>query len=225
MDTKYSNVKVDLFNLLVTTLLVTQVILSVFIAFKLTNIEKSGLVQSKVGYQPPNYIQQVSADDDPMIGDRNSIVTIVEFGDYQCPFCQESHKNVKKIIEEYKGKISFVFRDFPLNSHPLAFDLAIAANCANEQGVFWEAHDLLYEKQSEIKDRDSIIRILQTLPLNLDKFKSCLLQQKYKEEVWEDLEDGKEYQINGVPTFFINGHRVIGGTYEQIKSEIDKELK
>jgi protein-disulfide isomerase len=224
MKEKLVGFKKQGFNLLITLLLSIQVILSVFISMKLTKFEKAGLVLNQDIPQSPQYIEDVSIDDDPMIGNPKSSVIVIEFGDYQCPFCKESERSIKRILDEYKEKIAFVYRDFPLDSHPYAYNAAIASNCANEQGYFWEVRDLLYEYQEDIKGNDSLLDLVREIPFDHDKFRQCLLDQKYKNEILNDIEDGKKYQVNGVPTFFINGYHIEGGSYEQIKLLIEQQM-
>lgn len=223
MKEKFSLDKFQGFNILITLLLITQVALSLLITTKLIHIEKTGTFNIEKD-PPPAFIENVSEDDDPLLGDINSPILIVGFGDYQCPFCKEGEKSIKMLLDEYQGAVAFVFRDYPLNSHSQAFLSALAANCAKEQGYFWEVHDLLYTNQEKVVDIDSVLKIINDIPLNKKEYSECVLQQKYKKEILNDIEDGNEYEVTGVPTYFINGYRVVGGEYEQIKLEIERQL-
>jgi protein-disulfide isomerase len=158
-------------------------------------------------------IVRVSADDDPMRGDPNAPITIIEFSDFQCPFCARFHSNTLPLIqEEYidTGKVNLVYRDFPLQSiHPNALPAAVAAECANEQGKFWEYHDILFEKQSSWNKLDlnaigsALSQISTEVGLEKQQFDSCLESGKYIDEVQKDLRDGKDYGVTGTPAFFI----------------------
>src|SRR3989338_1958702 len=133
------------------------------------------------------------ADDDPMLGDPNAPVTIVEFADFQCPFCRKFFETAEKeIIERYvkTGKARLIYRDFPLTSiHNMAQKSAEAAECADEQGKFWPYHDLLYQRQGEL-DINNLKVWARELGLNGQHFDACLDSGKYAEEVQKDFRDG-----------------------------------
>lgn len=174
-------------------------------------------------------IYSVSPDDDPRQGEAKSKVTIIEFSDFQCPFCKKALPTVKKILKNYQGQIEFVYRDFPLDFHKQAQNAAEAAQCANEQNKFWEYHDLLFEKQNEWAKSEGLEffkKYAQELKLEMEKFNRCLEGHKYKEEVEKDLKDGEEVEVSGTPTFFINGRKLTGArSYEEFKKIIDEEIE
>ncbi len=154
---------------------------------------------------------------------------IIEFSDYQCPFCRKfREETLDKILETYEGKVRFVYRDFPLeNIHPYAFKAAEAANCAGEQGKYFEYHDLLYEKQSDWSARgeEAFVEYAQQLSLDVESFETCLASGKYEEEVRKDLQDGINAGVTGTPAFFINGIPLSGAQpFEVFKVIIDSEL-
>ena len=131
-------------------LLLTQVALSAFIIQRLNNIN---LTATAAGNQQdvPMFVENVSVDDDPSLGPEDAPITIVVFSDFECPFCAQAVPIVKQMLEENPGKIRFVLRDFPLEQiHPNAFKAAKAANCAGDQGKYWEMHDLLFANQQEL---------------------------------------------------------------------------
>lgn len=157
-------------------------------------------------------------------------VQIVEFGDYQCPACAQAHPTTKKLMEEYEGKISFVFRNFPLiQIHPNAMLAAQAAEAAAAQEKFWEMHDKLYENQqawSALADPTStFVKYAAELGLDEDKFKNDLTNNVYKERIEQDQSDGYAVGVNGTPTFFINGKVQRQFDYDSLKSAIEAELR
>ncbi|MEM5802063.1 MAG: DsbA family protein [Candidatus Aenigmatarchaeota archaeon] len=170
---------------------------------------------------------QVSPDDDPTKGSANAKVTMIEFSDFQCPFCARFWKDTLPLLEEEyikTGKLKFVYRDFPLDFHQFAKKAAEAAECANEQNKFWEYHDKLFENQQAL-DITSLKRYAQELGLDTAKFNECLDSGKYANEVQKDVQDGMAYGVSGTPTFFINGIKVVGAQpYSVFKRIIDQEL-
>jgi len=151
---------------------------------------------------------------------------VIEFSDFQCPFCKRFHDDTYDALrQKYGDKIHFVYRDFPLTSiHPEAMKAAEAADCANEQGKFWEMHDLIFSTQASIGVANSK-QLAQQLGLDTDKFNQCLDSDKYAQEIQADLSDGNTYGVSGTPTFFINGVRVVGAQpLAAFTTIIDQEL-
>lgn len=166
----------------------------------------------------------VGVDDDPSRGPAAAKVTIVEFSDFQCPFCSRVEGTVKQVLENYKDKVRFVYRDFPLSMHPLAPKASEAAQCANEQGKFWEYHDALYADQSKLAVAD-LQATAERLGLKGDAFKTCLESGKFAAEVSKDMQDGTKAGVSSTPSFFINGIPVVGAQgYEAFSEVIDREL-
>ena len=170
---------------------------------------------------------EISVDDDPMKGDVNAPVTIVEFSDFECPFCARFYsQTLKQLEEEYidTGKVKLVFRDFPLGFHQNAQKASEAAECANEQGKFWEMHDAIFENQQSL----SIASLKQwagNLGIDTNKFNNCLDSGKYAEEVQNDFKEGSSYGVSGTPSFFINGIPMVGAQpFSAFKQIIDSEL-
>jgi protein-disulfide isomerase len=153
---------------------------------------------------------EVSVDDDPAWGPIDAPVTIVQFGDYQCPYCKQFHdETLPQISETYEGQIRFVYRDFPLAQHPDAQKAAEASECADDQERFWDYHDLLWANQLEL-DVDSLKAYAAQLGLDTATFDDCLDSGANAEEVQNDYDDGVSYGVPGTPTFFINGIMVVG---------------
>ncbi len=168
----------------------------------------------------------VSIDDDPSKGNKNAKVVMIEFSDYACPHCAKFELQIlPTIMKEYGNEVLFVFRDFPLHGNSLK--AAEAADCAGEQGKFWEYHELLFERQNEWYSNLSMLETYASeLGLDMTKFKECLNSEKYKEEVLKDREDGIKAGVTGTPTIFINGIVIEGAQpYEAFKQVIDEELE
>lgn len=169
----------------------------------------------------------VSLDDDPSWGPKDAPVTIVEFSDFQCPFCERFfQETLPQIKQTYGDKIHFVYRDFPLPAqiHPQAYEAALAADCANEQGKYWQYHDLLFNHQDKLQEAD-LVSQAGTLGMNTDQFSQCVKSQKYAAEIQHDLQDGDNYGVTGTPTFFINGRRLVGAqAFVSFQKIIDDEL-
>jgi len=174
-----------------------------------------------------NAKSDISPDDDPSIGPANAPVTIIEFSDFQCPFCARAEPTVNQILSTYKDKVRLVYRDFPLSFHQYAQKSAEASECSDEQGKFWEYHDLLFEKQQEWSSIGITKMKDYAAQLNLDskKFNDCLDSGKYSSEVQKDFEDGQKAGVSGTPAFFINGILISGAQpFENFKKVIDAEL-
>lgn len=183
---------------------------------------------------------KISADDDPTIGDPNAPITIIEFSDFQCPFCARFNtQTLPSIMEEYieQGKVKLVFRDFPIQSiHPNALPASIAAECADEQGMFKEMHDMLFDKQNEwnrLETGDALSSFSQyatNMGLDKEEFKTCLNSGEYMDEIRKDLTDGRDYGVSGTPGFFIGNDQIgyveLKGAqpFESFKKVIDSQL-
>lgn len=167
-------------------------------------------------------------DDDPSLGDSNAPVTIVEFGDFQCPFCQKFFQSaLPQIKSQYvtTGKARLVYRDFPLPFHPMAQPAAEAAECANEQGKFWQYHDYIFGHQSELSETN-LKAWAATLGLDAARFNGCVDSHKYAAEIKKDAADGQKAGVSGTPSTFINGRLIVGAVpFEQFQQIIEEELK
>ena len=161
----------------------------------------------------------------PMKGSKDAPVTIVQWSDFQCPFCSRVEPTIAKVMDDYKGKVRVVWRDLPLPFHPNALPSAIAARAAGEQGKFWEMHDKLFADQAH-EDRATFEKYAQDLGLNMGKFKAALDAQKGKEAIEADAAAGGKIGAHGTPAFFVNGKFLSGAQpYEMFKAKIDEELK
>lgn len=168
------------------------------------------------------------ADDDPVLGNADAPVTIVEFSDFQCPFCRSFYSNTHpQIVKNYidTGKVKFVYRDYPLAFHSAARLSAMAAECANEQGKFWQYHDTVFEEQAKQGSGtisygiSELKQWAQDISLDTEQFNRCLDSEKYGDEVDKDFEAGQRAGVSGTPLFVINGTLIVGAqpysTFEQ----------
>jgi len=148
---------------------------------------------------------------DHVIGPATAPVTLVEYGDYECPYCGAAHVSVKQILGVLGDDVRFVFRNFPLSQiHQHAFQAANAAEAAEAQGKFWAMHDVLFENQRHL-DTASLLGYARALGLDLQRFGADLTQQTYAPRIREDFLSGVRSGVNGTPTFFVNGVRHNGG--------------
>ena len=159
--------------------------------------------------QPPIPVLNVSPDDDPWIGTANAPVTIIEFSDFDCPYCKRSVPILKELLDRYPGKLKLVYRDFPGPNHPQALSAAEAAQCAAEQDRFWEYHDALFMQHTSATGWD-LSSLAADLDLQQPLFDTCMKEKRYREEVLKDLQDGLTIGVTSTPTFFINGRPLVG---------------
>ncbi len=158
-------------------------------------------------------------------GPNDAKVTIVEFSDFQCPFCSRVEPTLAQIKKEYPNDVRVVWRNQPLPFHPNAMPAAEAACAAGEQGKFWEMHDKMYANQQQLSP-ESYSKWAQEIGLNMGKFKSSVDAHDCKARIEADSKYGQSVGANGTPTFFINGRQVVGAQpYEQFKTVIDQEIK
>jgi protein-disulfide isomerase len=168
---------------------------------------KAGIRITLPAVEPP--ILAVTTHNDPYLGPESALVTIVEFSDFQCPYCQQSVSVLKELRRLYGEKIRLVYRDYPGPNHPYAPQAAEAAQCAGEQGKFWEYHDLLFDRQSSGKGWD-FVALAKEVGLQQETFDTCLESGRFREEITKDLQDGLKLGVTSTPTFFINGRPLVG---------------
>ncbi len=186
--------------------------------------------------EPQNVVLNI--DKAPFKGDKNAKLTLIEFSDYQCPFCgRHVTQTIPQLEADYikTGKVKYVFYDFPLEFHKNAFKAAEAASCAGEQGKFWEMHDVLFTNQKALEESD-LTNYAKELKLNMTKFEKCLDSGKYANEIKKDIETGQKAGVTGTPSFFlgltnpkdsnVKAVKVIKGAqpYNNFKDAIDTTL-
>ena len=178
----------------------------------------------------------IGVDDDPQLGKADAKVTIIEFGDYQCPLCRAFWRDtLPRIKKEYvdTGRVRIVFRDFPIQDiHPEATVTAMAGECAEDQGKFWEFHDKAFREQDR-RGRDivrykvaDVKRWAMDIGLEAAAFNECLDSERHKAEVEKDYKDGADIGMTGTPVFFINGRAVVGAhPFATFQKVIEEELR
>jgi protein-disulfide isomerase len=207
-------------------------------------------ILKEIGSKPAQVAQQptqpsapsrvmVSLDNDPVLGNRDAQVTIVEFSDFQCPFCSRFyHETLSQIQQDYieTGKAKLVYRDYPLSFHQNAKAAHIASECADEQGKFWNYHDTLFEKQSEWQSltadvaNQKFVAYAEEIGLKADGFESCLGSAEIEQEINKDFQEGSQYGTTGTPTFYIGNEKdgfvkLVGAQpYSAFASVIDSQL-
>ncbi|HLO14075.1 MAG TPA: thioredoxin domain-containing protein [Anaerolineales bacterium] len=192
--------------------------------------------------QPPeSRVYDIKTEGYPSLGPADAPIKIVEFSDYQCPYCYRWHVQVyQALLAAYPGKIQFIYRNFPLSFHQNAFASAEAALCAGDQNAYWKFHDVLFDNQATLNDQAGTVldqaaynQFAQGLGLDVTTFEKCMTSHKYKQFILDDMnyasslppDTNGDAAVGGTPTFFINGHR-LGGAYpiEYFKQIIDAAL-
>jgi len=159
----------------------------------------------------------------PYYGKPAAKVLVEEFSDFQCPACGQAFILIKPIIEQYKDRIKFEYKHFPLTSlHPNAFPAAVAAECALDQNKFWEMYNLLFQNQQNLS-KENFLNFASQLKLNEESFKACIESGAKDKYVNADKAEGEKRGMQGTPTFFVNGKKL--DNWSQIKSEIENALK
>lgn len=235
-------------NLTVNGYLITTIIIFAFLLGMLTNkvlylenaVKTASKAQTNQAAAPaptePPAVVKVDNGHLPLLGNANAKVTVVEFSDFQCPFCKSFFDNTSPQLNDTyikTGKIKFAYRQFPLTSiHPNAQISAEASECAEEQNRFWEYHDTLFKNQetwTPLSGTDvinSLTDLAGQVGMDTNQFSTCLSTHKYKSVVDADESAGSAVGVNGTPTFFVNGHRLVGAVpFDQFKTLIDQELK
>jgi protein-disulfide isomerase len=168
---------------------------------------------------------EVASDGEPAMGADGAPVTIVEFSDFQCPYCRQVQPALKRLMTEYEGKVKLVFRDFPLrNIHPQAQKAAEAAQCAAEQHKFWPYHDKLFAATS--LHMEDLKKYAHELELHVEQFTACLDSNRHAGGIDADMQAGQNAGVNATPTFFVNGFPLSGAaSYERFKEVVDTALE
>jgi protein-disulfide isomerase len=246
-QTNHISVKRSTYNKLIVGIVLSLIAVSFFGGYVIGGQETKNVVQTiqtipQTNPQPtqPSKVF-VTLGDSPVEGNKNAPVTIVEFSDFQCPFCGAFYlQTLPQIQKDYidSGKVKLVYRDFPLeNIHQNAKAASLAAQCANEQGKFWEYHNTLFSSQRDWATLDAINatnafeQFAVDLKLDSNNFNSCMDSEKYLDKVNKNAQDGMTFRVSGTPTFFIgddkNGYIQLVGAqpYSVFKQEIDAQLR
>ncbi len=215
-------------------ILIAAVMISGSILYARLSAGQALIQQQTQGDTTSQYIT-VGTDDDPVLGDPNAPVTMIEFSDFQCPYCRAFWRDTLPLIKQNyidTGKVKLVYRDFPLSIHPNSMLGAQAADCAIDQGKFWQMHDEIFSQQ----DKQGIDTIPFTqadtekwaaaVGLNVGQFHSCVTAGNYTDEINKDIADGTAAGVDGTPTFSINGLKVVGAQpYAVFQSAIEQALQ
>ena len=177
----------------------------------------------RISLEPPRV--SVSDGGRPAKGGTSAPIQIIEFSDFECPFCFRANPTIAKILSTYGDRVRLVYRHYPLPNHPNARPAAEAAECANEQGRFWEYHDRLFANQSRLSTPD-LKQHAADLGLDAGKFNTCVDARRFQSKVDEDLEAAQQLGVSGTPHFFINGRALSGAQpFEAFQEVIDDELR
>lgn len=171
-------------------------------------------------------IQHAQSDIAASVGPKNAKVVVVEFLDYQCPFCKASHPTLLRLLKEYANQpVRFEFRNFPITStHPFALPAALASLCAHEQGKFLDFYTMAFTRQEEIS-LPGLSTFARDLDLNLASFNACMAEKRYESFIKKDVDDALALSVEGTPTWFVNATRLVGAVpNETFTSAIEKEL-
>jgi protein-disulfide isomerase len=185
--------------------------------------ELRGKSTVRIALSAPRMEVPVAADA-PVLGDKNAPVTIVEFTDYQCPFCHRAQDTVEQVLGQYPGKVRLVAKDFPLDIHPRAIAASRAARCAGEQKKFWEYHRDLLKTATDYSD-DDLKKRAAGLGMDVSAFGACIASDRHDAAIKASFDEGQKLGVSGTPTFFVNGVAMVGARpvtdfREQIESEL-----
>ncbi|MDX9893546.1 MAG: DsbA family protein [Patescibacteria group bacterium] len=219
-----------LIMLVLTIFLIILVAILIYI-FKLAFLLQSGQFTNEdlFGTQKETVVRNdlptMATADDPSFGPKDAKVVIVEFSDFQCPYCYQTYEVLNKLKKDYGGLVLVYFRDFPLTDiHPQALLAAMGGECAHEQGAFWGMHDKIFANQADITE-EALKRYALQLGLNSMQFNNCLTSGKYLDEIEQDLNEGYNAGVRATPTFFVNGQLIRGVIpYTSLESIIQAEL-
>lgn len=184
------------------------------------------------GQPDPNKVYEVGTGHFPVKGNDSAKVTIVEFADFRCPFCEKFFTDTEpQLMKDYvdTGKVKFAFRNYQFLG-PASVVAGNSAECANEQGKFWDMYEYLYKNQPPESDTsmytaDNLTQIAGTLGMDTGKFKSCMDSTKFQKNIDQDMADGQKVSVSATPTFFVNGKQLLGAQpYANFKALIDAEL-
>lgn len=228
------NQKLNTFQKFLAVAIIIQILLLVFIAVKISDSSAPTELADNNGNVPDKSIPTKDTDlieltdDDAVKGDKNAPVTIVEFSDYECPFCEKFYSETYSQIEKNyikTGKVKFIYRDFPLGFHQNAQKAAEAAECAGEQGKYYEMHNKLFENGVN-GGATSFKQYAKDLGLDQSKFNQCLDSGAMASEIKKDLADGSKLGVSGTPAFFINSQEIVGAQpYTVFEQIIEQQLK
>lgn len=225
----------QLFSTVQGSILVGSILISLSIL--ISSVPTTTTAETQTGTQPsqpsnPSGKANIDVGRLPIKGNKDAKVTIVEFADFRCPFCERFFKDAESsLMKDYvdTGKVKYAFRHYAFLGQESVW-AAEASECANEQGKFWDFHDWLYNNQAPESDleyysKDNLTKYASSIGIDTNQFASCLNSDKYAKQVQDDLSAGQQAGVNGTPTLFINGIPIVGAQpYTAFKTVIDQEL-
>lgn len=171
-----------------------------------------------------NKVHTFSLDNSAIKGNKNAPVTIVEFSDFQCPYCAKVQPTLKQVLNAYPNEVRLVYKDFPLSFHKQAKNAAKAARAAGEQGKYWEMHDLIFEKYNTLTV-PMFKEFAAKLNLDMSRFETDFGSNKYDKFIQNDITMGRNAGVTGTPSLFVNGKRMQGRSFDDFKATIEGYLK
>jgi len=171
-----------------------------------------------------NKVYEIPIGNSPTKGDKNAPVTIIEFSDFQCPYCARLQPTLKDVLNAYPKDVRLVFKQYPLPFHPQARNAAKASMAAGEQGKFWEMHDMIFENFNQLNE-EKFSEFAQKISLDVKKFQADYNSNKYDQLIQQDINTGRSANVTGTPTLFINGKRMVQRSFNDFKDAIDNILK
>lgn len=193
--------------------------------------EQKKAAEAQAEAEKPKFVEGDFTDDDPVMGDKDAPVTIVEFSDYQCPFCAAFYNGAlpdikKKYIDT--GKVKLIYRDYPLSSHPEAYPAALLAECVDDLAddeIYFKVHDEIFETIADGFKYDSLSKFAGGLGVDEAKLKKCFDSDEFKDEIYADQKDGEKAGVSGTPGFLVNGWLISGAQeFSKFEEVIEKEL-
>lgn len=178
------------------------------------------------GLQNKAFLKAPGSLDGITTGNASAKIVVIEFGCYSCPYTKQAEEGVQRMLKNYGDSVYFVFKPFPLPSHPYSMEAAIAASCANEQGKYWEYRAALFENQKDVEGRGDVAMLEMAGKLNLSaSFNTCYAQKKFASFIQQTQKEGQECGIYGTPTFFVNGKPFVGpAEVDGVEAEIQRLL-
>ena len=207
----------------VAAIIFLSIILIFLVAFGLYLYNSVKIIKNSPGIKLTGQTYPAADNEHYWLGAAKAPITIVEFGDFACPVCEQSFSTIREIGLKYKNDIKFIWRDYPVVAEYSAL-LALAGRCAGEQGLFWPMHDKLFQNQG-VSTAGQLSTLANQIGADLARFNHCLNKQKYLAQIQEDLTDGQTFGNSGTPTFFINGYKVEGNIPYETFTKIIEGLK
>lgn len=198
---------------------------NVYFKSMLASASESGTIKVTSVDKPKRPVVKMDVAGLPFQGPENAKVTIVEFADYECPYCSRILPTIKEVMQKYDGQVKFVFNNFPLSFHKQAMPAALAATCAGKQGKYWEMHDAIFDNQSQLS-ASLYPKLAKDLKLDSKEFTECTKSAETKNKIEEEVAYGSSVGVQGTPSFYINGVQLSNGSsVEDFAEVIDPLLK